>query len=80
MPTLHVRNIPEELYSKLYGLAEDKNRSISAEVVDLLAMAIEEQQIPHYRKKVLGQLRRNRFSPRANTPSSTELLREDRSR
>ncbi|MCG3195858.1 MAG: hypothetical protein HUU16_08070 [Candidatus Omnitrophica bacterium] len=36
MPTLHVRNVPTELYDRIKELAERERRSISAEVITLL--------------------------------------------
>jgi plasmid stability protein len=40
MPILHVRNVPDELYSRLKQQAQAKNRSISAEVILLLDRAL----------------------------------------
>jgi len=37
MPDLHVRNVPEEVYSRLRRRAEKHNRSISAEIIALLS-------------------------------------------
>jgi len=39
MATLHVRNVPDELYERLKSLAEEHHRSLSAEVIDLLQEA-----------------------------------------
>jgi plasmid stability protein len=39
MATLHVRNVPGELYERLKSLAEEDHRSLSAEVIDLLQEA-----------------------------------------
>jgi plasmid stability protein len=39
MATLHVRNVPDELYKRLRSLAEEDHRSLSAEVIDLLQEA-----------------------------------------
>ena len=39
MATLHVRNVPDELYERLKSLAEEDHRSLSAEVIDLLQEA-----------------------------------------
>jgi plasmid stability protein len=36
MATLHVRNVPDELYISLRQIAADSHRSLSAEVIDLL--------------------------------------------
>ncbi len=36
MPTLHVRNVPREIYKRIQKLAEEKSRSLTAEVIQLL--------------------------------------------
>ena len=35
MATLHVRNVPEKLYKRIQKLAEEENRSVTAEVIQL---------------------------------------------
>jgi plasmid stability protein len=38
--TLHVRNVPDELYDRLKSLAVEDHRSLSTEVIDLLQEAV----------------------------------------
>jgi len=81
MPILHVRNIPEEMYAALKARAQNERRTLSAQVIVMLEQAL--QQPTRSQSEVLAALdaRRHRFSPRkAGAPSSTELLRQDRSR
>ncbi|HEX3130347.1 MAG TPA: Arc family DNA-binding protein [Thermoanaerobaculia bacterium] len=80
MATLHVRNVPDEIYDRLRERAETSNRSLSAEVLVLLRDALEERK-PSQRQ-VLAEIRRRRsFRPvDVGAPSSTDLLREDRGR
>ncbi|MBN1314101.1 MAG: Arc family DNA-binding protein [Anaerolineales bacterium] len=80
MPTLHVRNVPEELYSRVKKSAEVRHRSLSAEVIALLESAIEGAE--RNTEATLSSIRRRRtFNPvAAGAPNSTDLLREDRSR
>lgn len=40
MATLHVRNVPDELYEQLKALANDDHRSLSSEVIWLLQEAV----------------------------------------
>ena len=80
MPTLHVRSVPEDLYTQLNELARSSNRSLSAQVVTLLYDALEEHERRGLQGQALGAIRRRRFAPPANTPLSTELLAEDRRR
>ncbi|MBC7248640.1 MAG: hypothetical protein H5T62_00005 [Anaerolineae bacterium] len=81
MPILHVRNVPEDIYAALKARAQEEGRSLSAQVIVMLSQAL--QHPPRPQSEVLAALdaRRHRFSPRkAGAPSTTELLRQDRSR
>jgi plasmid stability protein len=81
MPILHVRNVPEEMHTELKTRARNEGRSLSAQVIVMLEQAL--RQPARSQSEVLAALdtRRHRFSPRqAGAPSSTELLRQDRSR
>ncbi|MBV8886071.1 MAG: hypothetical protein JO235_19045, partial [Chroococcidiopsidaceae cyanobacterium CP_BM_RX_35] len=40
MPTLHVQNVPDDLYAQLQQLAAAQNRSISAQVITMLESAL----------------------------------------
>jgi len=77
---LHVRNVPENLYDQIRRLAEQENRSISAQVIYLLERAV--VQNPQAQQEILGNIRRRRtFNPeQAGAPGSLSLLREDRAR
>jgi len=46
MPTLHIRNVPDDLYERLQSLAQAKHRSLSAEVIRLLSQALEKEELP----------------------------------
>jgi plasmid stability protein len=52
MATLHVRNVPEELYEELRALADREGRSIGAEAVALLRRALAERRGVH---ELIGQ-------------------------
>ena len=80
MPTLHVRNVPEELYQQIRTQAAAKNRSISAEVIVLLQRSIIEE--AREQSEVLAGIRRRRFfrPAQAGAPDTLTLLREDRER
>ena len=80
MNTLHVRSIPEDLYQRLQKLAHSRNRSLSAQVVTMLARAVEEEEHLGEQAQLLASIRRRRFTPPAGAPDSLELLREDRKR
>jgi plasmid stability protein len=80
MNTLHVRSVPDDLYVRLQKLAQAKSRSLSAQVIIMLTQAIEDEERRRKQAKTLTSIRRRRFTPPKNAPTSLDLLREDRSR
>jgi plasmid stability protein len=78
MPTLHVRNVPEDLYETIRRKAESERRSFSQEVITLLQRAVREP--ARSQAEVLDSIRRNRYQPPPGAPDSVTLLREDRDR
>ncbi len=81
MPTLHVRNVPEDVYERIRRLAVAEKRSLSAQVLALLERAIERE--PQPSGPLYERIRRRRAQiERAvgKFPSSVDLLREDRAR
>ena len=80
MPILHVRNVPEPLYRRLKGRAETQRRSLSAEVITLLAWAVEEAERRPAATLDAIRARRHYKPAAAGAPDSTTLLREDRAR
>ena len=80
MNTLHVRSVPDDLYKRLQKLANAKNRSLSAQVITMLAQAVDEEERRKKHAKALVSIQRRRFKAPKNAPSTLELLREDRGR
>jgi len=82
MATLHVRNIPDELYAQIQSFAAERNRSLSAEVVELLQNALEQEKIRRKQGKLLADIRRRRlaYKPKQRVFDSVKMLREDRDR
>ncbi len=80
MNTLHVRSIPDDLYKRIQLLANTKNRSLSAQVITLLAQAVEAEERRMKQAKVLSSIQRRRYKAPKSAPSSLTLLREDRGR
>ena len=80
MNTLHVRSVPDDLYNRLQQLANARNRSLSAQVITMLAQAIEEEERRMKQVKTLTSIKRRRFKAPKNAPSSLHLLHEDRTR
>lgn len=79
MSILHVRNVPQALYTRLKQRADTRRRSLSAEVITLLEWAVEEVERAELSPE---SIRRRRFFEPASVgaPDSTTLLREDRER
>lgn len=82
MATLHVRNVPEKLYKRIRKLAEDENRSVTAEVIQLLSEGLQVREARRRAAAVIEHIRRRAQEvelPRGWV-DSVELIREDRSR
>lgn len=80
MPTLHVRSVPEDLYTRVQKLAQNSSRSLSAQVVAMLYDALEEEERRRAHGVALSAIRRRRIAPPTQAAGSSQLLREDRQR
>ena len=80
MNTLHVRSVPDDIYQRIRLMASIRNRSLSAQVITLLTLALEAEERRVEQAKVLTSIQRRRFKAPQNAPSSLELLHEDRAR
>jgi plasmid stability protein len=80
MNTLHVRSVPESLYRRLQQLAQARNRSLSAQVITMLAQAVDEEERRLQQSQALASIRRRRFKAPGDAPDAVELLRQDRQR
>lgn len=82
MATLHVRNVPEKLYKRIRKLAEDENRSLTAEVIQLLSQGLQAREARRGTVEVIERIRQRaqKIELPRGWKDSAELLREDRSR
>ena len=81
MPSLHVRNVPEELHNELRRQAERHHRSLSAEVIALLEQAVTAEHVRNGQEQLLASIRRRRkLTSSKGEVDSVSLLREDRDR
>jgi plasmid stability protein len=83
MATLYVENVPDDLYEALRERAREHRKSITAEVLDLLAdnlVTAAERKARQQFLKQAQRLRSHRPRSAAAFPSSEELQREDRRR
>lgn len=79
MPTLQIRDFPEELHDKLKQLAKEDNRSISQKALLLLQDAIAHEEKLNTRERVLKRLEKyNRNLD--HLPDPVQMVREDRDR
>jgi len=82
MPTLYVRNFPEELRRKIQKLAARRHRSMGAEVIVLVEQSLEQEAVRERRSEALKNIaerRKSYIAPPESTDSLT-MLREDRDR
>ena len=80
MPTLQVRDLPDEVYSQLSYLAQREHRSLTQEAIVLLREGIEAKMGNRERRsRVLDQISTLGISGE-NLPDPVELMREDRDR
>lgn len=81
MATLYVENVPDELYKALRERARDNRKSVSAEVLSLLAENIPTAAELKRRREFFRRIQRMRSSgDRSVFPSTEEMQREDRAR
>ena len=79
MATIHVRGVPEELYEQVRSLAAASQRSLSAEIIQLLEQALADEIVRKEQSALLESIRRRRYTPPEGM-SSVAMLREDRQR
>ena len=82
MHTLYVRNLPDDLYSKIRQLAARRRRSMGAEVIVLIEQALQQEAALEKQMEALDRIaeRRASYKAPADSTDSLTLLREDRSR
>ena len=83
MATLHVKNIPRDLYAALRKRANSNQRSISAEVRALLKENVpttREMKARHEWVRNILRLRAQQPNASGPFPSAEEMIREDRER
>lgn len=82
MAILHVRNVPEKLYQRIQKLAAEENRSLTAEVIQLLNQGLQAHEAHRGAAAVIARIRHRarRIELPRGWKDSAELLREDRSR
>lgn len=77
VPTLHIRNVPVDVYDGLRKRAEREGRSLNAEVVKVLAEFVESEIRGEEWVRRLDELRREFLLPE-DAPKPEDLIREAR--
>ncbi len=80
MPSLQVRDLPEDVYIKLNMIASEKNRSIAQQTIVLLKESLGLHSNNKLRRKALLSKIKNRKYPETGSIDPVQLLREDRER
>lgn len=81
MPALQVRELPEDVYTRLQAKAAAEHRSIAQETIVLLreALSVPESR-KNERKAILQRIKNRPLGKTDNLPDSETLIREDRDR
>ncbi|HET7206447.1 MAG TPA: hypothetical protein VFI95_07690 [Terriglobales bacterium] len=83
MATLHVENVPDDLYKALRKRAKERGNSISTEVISLLREEVPTEEELRARRRYFEQMERLRSTKPQGTgpfPTLEEMIREDRER
>jgi hypothetical protein len=78
MPTLQVRDLPQELYNKLSYLAEKEHRSLAQQTIVLLKEGVESRLDNQNRRRELLESFKGLGVDSTGLPSPVEMIREDR--
>ena len=78
MPTLQVRDLPQEIYNKLSYLADKEHRSLAQETIVLIKEGIEKRLDNQSRRKKLLESFSGLGVDTSGLPTPAELVREDR--
>jgi antitoxin FitA len=80
MPTLQVRDLPEDIYVKLNMIAAEENRSIAQQTIVLLRESLGLHKNNKLRRKALLEELSQRNYPDTSKVDIVQLIREDRQR
>jgi plasmid stability protein len=80
MATLHVRNVPDDLYDRIRVTAESDRRSLSSEVIELLERGLADRGRYSTMDEWLDEARRiaDGIGPMPSGIDSAALVRRDR--
>ncbi len=80
MPTLQVRDLPEDIYIKLNMIANEEKRSLAQQTIVLLKESLGLHINNKLRRKALMEKIERRRYPETNGIDHVNLIRKDRNR
>jgi len=80
LKAIHIHNLSDDLYKRLWKLARVNHRSLNTQVIVLLSKSVENEEHHKQQAKILNSIQGRRFKIPENAPFSLELLRGDRGR
>ena len=82
MATLHVRNVPETLYKRIQKVAVEENRSVTAEVIQLLNQGLRAREARQGAVAMIARIGRQTQKKElpVGWPDSITLIQESRCR
>ena len=81
MASITIRDIPDDLLERFKEIAKEDQRSINAEVIEILDQTVQHRNLKAQRLRALEDLARIRASqPPSKEEATLAMLREDRQR
>lgn len=81
MPTIQIRNVPEELHQKLVERARREGRSLTQEAITLLRLGLAQEENPRERRRRLfAEWDANPIRIKGSLPPHEQLVDEDHRR
>ena len=80
MPTLQVRDLPDDIYVKLNMIASEENRSIAQQTIVLLRESLGLHKNNKLRRKALLEGLADKIYPDTSKIDAGQLIRDDRQR
>lgn len=80
MPSLQVRDLPEDIYVKLNMIAKEENRSIAQQTIVLLRESLWLHKNNKLRRKALIEKLSEKVYPATDNFDAIHLIRKDRER
>lgn len=80
MPTLQVRDLPEDVYNRLSMIAKEENRSIAQQTIVLLKEGLGLPANNKLRRQALLETIRKKTYPDTSAVDEVAWIREDRER